>query len=159
VRNFIGAAQKSDLVGAVRKLAPGYMPMGSSGMSMGEMAMPAPATPHTTRYTFATFAAMKLYARGSVKAAKITAADLLDVVGPNRRATKTIRLRSPPRQATASAAGDSVPGSIVELRRFEDAARRSQLAVPSDLSIDTQVKAQGATWLDRLRCKGTDRPV
>jgi FtsP/CotA-like multicopper oxidase with cupredoxin domain len=44
VRNFIGAAQKSDLAGAVRKLAPGYMPMGSSGMAgMGEMAMPAPA--------------------------------------------------------------------------------------------------------------------
>ncbi len=44
VRNFIGAAQKRDLVEAVRKLAPGYMPMGSSGMSdMGEMAMPAPA--------------------------------------------------------------------------------------------------------------------
>jgi manganese oxidase len=46
VTNFIGAAQKSDLVGAVRKLVPGYMPMGSSGMSMGEMgemAMSAPA--------------------------------------------------------------------------------------------------------------------
>jgi FtsP/CotA-like multicopper oxidase with cupredoxin domain len=43
VRNFIGTAQKSDLIGAVRKLAPGYMPMGSSGMAMGEMAMPAPA--------------------------------------------------------------------------------------------------------------------
>jgi manganese oxidase len=42
-RNFIGAAQKSDLVGAVRKLVPGYMPLGSSGMAMGEMAMPAPA--------------------------------------------------------------------------------------------------------------------
>jgi hypothetical protein len=42
VRNFIGAAQKSDLAGAVRKLA--YMPMGSSGMAMtGEMEMPAPA--------------------------------------------------------------------------------------------------------------------
>jgi manganese oxidase len=44
VRNFIGAAQKGDLAGAVRKLAPGYMPMGSSGMAdMGGMAMPAPA--------------------------------------------------------------------------------------------------------------------
>ncbi len=43
VRNFIGAAQKSDLVDAVRKLAPGYMPMGSSGMAdMDKMAMPAP---------------------------------------------------------------------------------------------------------------------
>jgi len=44
VRNFIGVAQKSDLVRAVRKLAPGYMPMGSSGMAdMAEMAMPGPA--------------------------------------------------------------------------------------------------------------------
>ena len=35
--------QVRDLVDAVRKLAPGYMPMGSSGMAdMGEMAMPAP---------------------------------------------------------------------------------------------------------------------
>ena len=49
------------------------------------------------------------------------------------------------------AAGDSAPGSIVELRRFEDAAGRSQLAIAvrSDLAIDTQVAAQGATWLDR----------
>lgn len=43
VRNFIGAAQKNDLVRAVRKLAPGYMPMGASGMAdMAEMAMPGP---------------------------------------------------------------------------------------------------------------------
>ena len=43
VRNFIGAEMKRDLVDAVRKLAPGYMPMGSSGMAdMAEMAMPAP---------------------------------------------------------------------------------------------------------------------
>jgi Protein of unknown function (DUF3363) len=49
------------------------------------------------------------------------------------------------------AAGDSAPGSIVELRQFVDAAGRPQLAIAvrSDLSIDHQVKAQGATWLDR----------
>ena len=49
------------------------------------------------------------------------------------------------------ATGDSAPGSIVELRRFEDAAGRPQLAIAvrSDLAIETQVKAQGATWLDR----------
>jgi hypothetical protein len=47
-------------------------------------------------------------------------------------------------------AGDSAPGSIVELRRFEDAAGRSQfaIAVRSDLAIETQVVAQGAIWLD-----------
>jgi hypothetical protein len=45
VRNFIGAEMKRDLVDSLRKLTPGYMPMGSSGMAdMAEMAMPAPAT-------------------------------------------------------------------------------------------------------------------
>ena len=49
------------------------------------------------------------------------------------------------------AAGDSAAGSIVELRQFDDAhgRRRVALAVRSDLDIDTQVKASGATWLDR----------
>jgi type IV secretory pathway VirD2 relaxase len=49
------------------------------------------------------------------------------------------------------AAGDSAPGSIVELRAFDDARgrRRVALAVRSDLSIETQVTASGATWLDR----------
>lgn len=49
------------------------------------------------------------------------------------------------------AAGDSAPGSIVELRRFEDARGRQRvaLAVRSDLSIERQVTATGATWLDR----------
>ncbi|WP_375551393.1 relaxase/mobilization nuclease domain-containing protein [Rhodophyticola porphyridii] len=49
------------------------------------------------------------------------------------------------------AAGDSAPGSIVELRKFEDAKgnTRLALAVRSDLSIEAQVTATGATWLDR----------
>ncbi|MCK1635441.1 VirD2 family relaxase/mobilization nuclease [Bradyrhizobium sp. 162] len=49
------------------------------------------------------------------------------------------------------AAGDSAPGSIVELRKFDDARgqRRVVLAVRSDLSIEAQVTASGATWLDR----------
>ncbi|PKU22940.1 relaxase/mobilization nuclease domain-containing protein [Telmatospirillum siberiense] len=49
------------------------------------------------------------------------------------------------------AAGDSTPGSIVELRKFDDARgrRRVALAVRSDLSIEAQVMATGATWLDR----------
>jgi len=48
-------------------------------------------------------------------------------------------------------AGDSAPGSIVELRKFDDARgqRRVALAVRSDLDIDAQVTATGATWLDR----------
>lgn len=49
------------------------------------------------------------------------------------------------------AAGDSAPGSMVELRKFDDAQgrRRVALAVRSDLSIEDQVTASGATWLDR----------
>ena len=49
------------------------------------------------------------------------------------------------------AAGDSTPGSIVELRKFDDAQgrRRVALAVRSDLSIERQITATGATWLDR----------
>ncbi|TPK95303.1 MULTISPECIES: VirD2 family relaxase/mobilization nuclease [unclassified Mesorhizobium] len=49
------------------------------------------------------------------------------------------------------ATGDSTPGSIVELRRYEDGAGHSRvaLAVRSDMSIAGQVHANGATWLDR----------
>ncbi len=49
------------------------------------------------------------------------------------------------------AAGDGMPGSIVELRKFDDAQgrRRVALAVRSDLSIERQITATGATWLDR----------
>ncbi len=49
------------------------------------------------------------------------------------------------------AAGDGTPGSIVEVRRFDDAQgrRRVALAVRSDLSIEAQITAHGATWLDR----------
>jgi type IV secretory pathway VirD2 relaxase len=49
------------------------------------------------------------------------------------------------------AAGDSAPGSIVELRKFDDAQGRHRvaIAVRSDLDIERQVTATGATWLDR----------
>ena len=49
------------------------------------------------------------------------------------------------------AAADGPAGSIVELRRFEDAHGRTRvaLAVRSDLEIEAQVKASGATWIDR----------
>ncbi|WP_404933635.1 relaxase/mobilization nuclease domain-containing protein [Nitratireductor sp. L15S-10] len=49
------------------------------------------------------------------------------------------------------AAGDSAPGSIVELRRYEDAGGRTRtaLAVRADLSIEAQTTAAGSTWLDR----------
>ncbi len=55
------------------------------------------------------------------------------------------------RLSDIDAAGDSAPGSIVELRKFDDARgqRRVALAVRSDLDIERQVTASGSTWLDR----------
>ncbi|WP_065754412.1 relaxase/mobilization nuclease domain-containing protein [Bradyrhizobium paxllaeri] len=47
--------------------------------------------------------------------------------------------------------GDATPGAIVEARTHEDAQGRKHLtlATRSDLSIEAQVTAQGATWIDR----------
>ena len=55
------------------------------------------------------------------------------------------------RLADLDAASDAAPGSIVELRQFKNAAGRQRvaLAVRSDLPIDAQIQAGGATWLDR----------
>lgn len=46
---------------------------------------------------------------------------------------------------------DAPMGAIVELRRFEDPKGRARvaLAVRSDFTLEQQVEAQGATWLDR----------
>ncbi|ASP93191.1 relaxase/mobilization nuclease domain-containing protein [Sinorhizobium meliloti] len=59
------------------------------------------------------------------------------------------------------ATGDSAPGSIVELRVFEDASGkgRAALAVRSDLSLDAQIKAEGSTWLDRQLIGGMAREL
>lgn len=47
--------------------------------------------------------------------------------------------------------GDALPGGIVEARDYDDAQgrRRLSLATRSDLSVEAQVTAQGATWIDR----------
>jgi len=47
--------------------------------------------------------------------------------------------------------GDAEPGAIVEARAYDDAQGRKRLSltVRSDLSIEAQVSANGATWLDR----------
>ena len=47
--------------------------------------------------------------------------------------------------------GDAMPGAIVEVRAYEDAGgrKRLSLATRSDLTVDAQVTANGATWLDR----------
>ena len=55
------------------------------------------------------------------------------------------------RFANLELTGDAVPGAIVETRAYEDAKGRKQLslAVRSDLAIEAQETARGATWLDR----------
>jgi type IV secretory pathway VirD2 relaxase len=47
--------------------------------------------------------------------------------------------------------GDGKPGSVVEVRAYDDkdGRRRVTLANRSDLTIEAQVTAPGATWLDR----------
>lgn len=91
----------------------------------------------------------RLVARGLDDELKGTAYAVID--GLDGRAHHT-------RLPDLDAAGDSKPGSIVELRRYEDAKGRERiaLAVRSDLAIDAQIKADGATWLDRqLLAHGT----
>jgi type IV secretory pathway VirD2 relaxase len=47
--------------------------------------------------------------------------------------------------------GDAQPGAIVEARSYEDAKgrRRLSLATRSDLPLEAQITASGATWIDR----------
>jgi type IV secretory pathway VirD2 relaxase len=55
--------------------------------------------------------------------------------------------------------GDAAPGAIVEARTYDDAQgrKRLSLATRSDLSIEAQVTAQGATWIDRqLIARGSE---
>jgi type IV secretory pathway VirD2 relaxase len=49
------------------------------------------------------------------------------------------------------ATGDAHPGSIVELRQFEDrkGKQRVALAVRSEMDLAAQINAPGVTWLDR----------
>jgi len=55
------------------------------------------------------------------------------------------------RFANLDATGDASPGAIVETRLYEDAKGRKQLslAVRSDLGLEAQINARGASWLDR----------
>ena len=55
------------------------------------------------------------------------------------------------RLADLDATTDAAPGAVVELRRFTDAGGRERLAlaVRSDMSVQAQATAPGATWLDR----------
>jgi type IV secretory pathway VirD2 relaxase len=84
----------------------------------------------------------RLLARGLDDELKGTAYAVVDCVDGR---THHIRL------ADLNAAGDSAPGSIVELRKFDDVQgrRRVALAVRSDLPLEQQITANGAAWLDR----------
>ncbi len=84
----------------------------------------------------------RLVARGLDDELKGTAYAVVDGVDG-----RTHHIKLPDLEAT----GDGPPGSIVELRKFDDARgqRRVALAVRSDLDISAQVTATGATWLDR----------
>lgn len=64
------------------------------------------------------------------------------------------------RFTTLETTGDAVPGAIVETRAYEDTKghARLTLAVRSDLEIEAQVTARGATWLDR-RMLDEETPV
>ncbi|MCF3636092.1 relaxase/mobilization nuclease and DUF3363 domain-containing protein [Komagataeibacter intermedius] len=84
----------------------------------------------------------RLLARGLDDELKGTAYAVIDGVDG-----RTHHVHFPSLEAT----GDGKPGAVVELRKFEDARghQRAALAVRSDLSVEDQVKARGATWLDR----------
>ena len=84
----------------------------------------------------------KLVARGLDDELKGTAYAIVD--GVDGRAH---HLRLPDLDATS----DAAPGAVVQLRRFTDAVGRERVAVAvrSDLSVEAQATAQGATWLDR----------
>jgi Protein of unknown function (DUF3363) len=59
------------------------------------------------------------------------------------------------------AASDGAAGSLVELRKFDDARgnARAALAVRSDFSLEQQISASGATWLDRQAVARTPTPL
>src|SRR5690606_40536764 len=84
----------------------------------------------------------RLVARGLDDELKGTAYAVVDGVDG-----RTHHIRLP----DLDAAGDSAPGSIVELRNFDDARgqRRVAIAVRSDLDLQGQISASGATWMDR----------
>lgn len=57
--------------------------------------------------------------------------------------------------------GDAPPGAIVEVRHWAgpNGDPRRSLAVRSDLSLDQQVSARGATWLDRQLVEQSPVPI
>ncbi|MCH4024485.1 MAG: relaxase/mobilization nuclease and DUF3363 domain-containing protein [Acetobacter sp.] len=84
----------------------------------------------------------RLVARGLDDELKGTAFAVVDGIDG-----RTHHVHLPNLEATT----DAPMGAIVELRRFEDAKGRGRvaLAVRSDFTLEQQIEAQGATWLDR----------
>jgi type IV secretory pathway VirD2 relaxase len=84
----------------------------------------------------------KLVARGLDDELKGTAYAVVD--GMDGRVH---HLRLPDLDATS----DAAPGAVVEMRCFTDAGgrERTALSVRSDLGVEAQATAHGATWLDR----------
>lgn len=60
-----------------------------------------------------------------------------------------------------SGTGDTPIGGLVEIRtrRVEDAKPRLEMVHRSDLTLDAQVRADGATWLDRQMVSRTPQPL
>lgn len=94
----------------------------------------------------------RLVDRGLVDELKGTAYAVVDGVDGR---THHIRL------SDLDAASDGAVGSLVELRKFDDARgnARAALAVRSDLSLEQQISASGATWLDRQAVARTPIPL
>lgn len=94
----------------------------------------------------------RLAARGLDDELKGTAFAVIDGVDG-----RVHHIRFPSFEATT----DVPPGGIVELRRYTDAdgRERTALAPRSDLSIEAQVSAPGATWLDRRLVERDRIPV
>lgn len=94
----------------------------------------------------------RLAARGLDDELKGTAFAVVDGVDG-----RVHHIRFPSIEATT----DVLPGGLVELRRYTDAdgRERTALATRSDLSIEAQVSATGATWLDRRLVERDKLPV
>ncbi|NHO18417.1 relaxase/mobilization nuclease domain-containing protein [Acetobacter oeni] len=84
----------------------------------------------------------KLLGRGLADELKGTAFAVVDGIDG-----RTHHVHLPSLEATT----DAPMGAIIELRRFDDAKgrQRSALVVRSDFTLEQQIEAQGATWLDR----------
>ncbi len=110
LRTFIGAKSR-DLTSGVRKLVPGFMPMGASGMAeMGKMEMPMPDNTLPMMTGFGQFGPLEMGGMFTViKVREGLGADDYRDPGPYRHPAGTVAYEfkgnagEPPRQAPAAA--------------------------------------------------------